>query len=216
MKPKVIGLGAGGHAKVLIEALGRMDTCEVVGLLDANPGLRGRAVLGTPVLGGDDMMSQLRRQGVTHFFVGVGSTGDSTLRRRLYQNAIQCGLEPVEIIHPGAWVSASAKVGRGVCILACAVVNADARFGDNVIVNTGAIVEHDCVLGAHVHIATGACLAGGVSVGEGSHIGIGASVRQNIRIGMNAIVGAGAVVVKEVRDEVVVAGVPARIIRPAR
>jgi UDP-perosamine 4-acetyltransferase len=216
MKPKVIGLGAGGHAKVLIEALGELDTCEIVGLLDANPGLHGRMVLGMPVLGGDEMMPQLAQRGVTHFLLGLGSTGDSTMRRRLFQRAIECGLEPVGVIHPGAWVSVSAKIGRGTCILACAVVNADARLGENIILNTGSIVEHDCVIGAHTHVATGAALAGGVSVGEGSLIGIGASVRQNIRIGRNVVVGAGAVVVKDVPDEVVVAGVPARVIRPAR
>jgi len=215
MKPKVIGLGAGGHAKVLIEALGKMDTYEVVGLLDAKSSLHGRTVLGLPVLGADEMMPQLVQQGVTRFFLGLGSVGDSTMRQRVFQRAIEYGLEPVSVIHPGAWLSASARVGRGICALACAVVNADACLGENTIVNTGSIIEHDCVIGAHVHIAPRACLAGGVSVGEGSHIGIGALVRQNIRIGRNAIVGAGAVVIKDVPDEFVVAGVPARIIRPA-
>ena len=81
------------------------------------------------------------------------------------------------------------------------------------IINSGAIVEHDCVIESHAHIATGAQLASTVYVGEGSHIGIGASVRQCISIGQYAIIGAGAVVIDNVPDNVVVVGVPARILR---
>ena len=213
MRPKVIGLGAGGHAKVIIEALQEQGDCELMGLLDVNPELHGQTVLGVPVLGSDDLIPQLLQKGIHHFFLGVGSTGDTSLRQRLFLYALARGLEPINVIHPRAVVSPSAEIGRGACILAAAVLNADAHLGENVIVNTGAVIEHDCVIGAHVHVATGACLAGGVSVGEGSHVGIGASVRQAIRIGRNAIVGAGAVVLDDVPDRVTVAGVPARIIR---
>lgn len=209
---RVVGLGAGGHAKVVIDTLNLLGCYELVGLLDSNRELWNTNVLGIPVLGDDDLLPQLWEQGVRHAFVGLGGAGNTEPRRRVYCMARECRMTIVDAIHPSAVVASSAKLGNGPTILANAVVNADARLGDNVTINTGAIVEHECIISDHVHIATGARLGGGVYVGSGSHIGLGASVRQDIRIGENAIVGAGAVVVKDVPDGVVVVGVPARIL----
>ncbi len=212
---RVIGLGAGGHAKVVIEALRPAGSYELLGLLDANRELWGTEVLGVPVLGGDDLLGRLYAEGVRHAFIGVGAAAETASRRRLYEATSRRGFRIISVIHPQAIIGPSVQLGDGPTILAGAVINAASRVGDNVIVNTGAIVEHDCVLGDHVHIATGARLAGGVTVGEGTHIGLGACVRQGIRVGREAIVGSGAVVVDDVVDGVVVTGVPARILKSA-
>jgi len=213
MGVKVVGLGAGGHAKVVIEILRSHKSYELIGLLDPRPELQGKSVLGVPVLGDDNLLPALKREGICHFFVGLGSVGDTRPRRRLYELALQHGMKPVDAVHPQAVISPSADLGEGVTIMAGAVINACSRLGANVIVNTGAIVEHDCVIGDHVHIATGAQLASTVRVSAGTHIGAGATVRQCITIGEGAIVGAGAVVVKDVPPHTVVVGVPARPLR---
>ena len=207
----VVGFGAGGHAKVVIEILRSMQEYEIAGLLEARKELWGTKVLGVEVLGDDSTMAQLKQRDIDHAFIGVGTVGDAQPRRQLYEKVSAFGFQIVPAIHAAAVVSSSAKIGDGPTIMAGAIVNADAVVGKNVIVNTGAIVEHDCVIGDHVHIATGARLAGGVHVGSGAHIGAGAIVRQEIRIGEGAIVGAGAVVVKDVPDGTTVIGVPARI-----
>jgi UDP-perosamine 4-acetyltransferase len=207
---KVVGLGAGGHAKVLIETLRYDTTYELVGLLDKNALLHGGRVLGVPVLGSDDLLSELAKQGVQHFFVGVGSVGKATTRQSLFECGVRHGLIPLTTLHPSAAISPSAKLGKGVAILAGAVVNAETSLGDNVTINTGAIIEHDCSIGDHVHVATGARVTSSVQIGEGAHIGAGATIRQCIKIGAGAIVGAGAVVVRDVPAHVVVVGIPAR------
>lgn len=194
----------------MLDIVARDVRWEVVGLLDPDPGLRGTEVLGVPVLGDDDLLPELMSNGVSHAFVGLGSAGDGTPRRRLYELALSHGLRLVDAIHPSAVVSPSAFLGPAVTIMAEAVVNAAARLGANVIVNTGAVVEHDCLLGDHVHVATAAALGGDVEVGEGAHVGLGASVREGVRIGAGAVVAAGAVVVADVPEGAVVAGVPAR------
>ena len=209
----VIGIGAGGHARVVIEILRLMGGYDLAGLLDSRPELQGAQVLGVPVLGDDSLLPGLYAQGVRHAFIGLGGTGDTRPRRRLYELARGLGFEIVAAIHPQAVLSPSAQIGRGPTVMAGAVINAAARLGENVIVNSGAIVEHDCVIGNHVHIASGARLASTVHVGDSAHIGLGACVRQCVRIGAGAIVGAGAVVVKDVPDDAVVVGVPARVLR---
>ncbi len=196
-----------------MEILQLVGGYELLGLLDPRPDLAQKEVLGVSVLGGDELLPELFAQGVRHAFIGLGGTGDNRPRRCLYELARAHRFEVVDAIHPGAIIARSAEIGHGPTIMAGAIVNAAARLGQNVIVNTGAVVEHDCVIEDHVHIASAASLASTVHVGEGAHIGLGARIRQCIRIGRNAIVGAGAVVVNDVPDEVVVVGVPARVLR---
>jgi len=209
----VIGLGAGGHAKVVIEALRLSGGHDIVGLLDPKPELWNTVVLDVPVLGGDDLLAELKAQGVSLAFIGLGGVGETGPRRRLYELALDRGFQIIRAIHPQAVLSPSAQLGEGPTVLAGAVINAEATLGDNVIVNTGSIVEHDCVIGSHVHIATGAVLAASVTVGDGAHIGAGSTIRQGISIGEGALVGAGAAVVKDVAPDTVVTGVPAKILQ---
>jgi sugar O-acyltransferase (sialic acid O-acetyltransferase NeuD family) len=210
---RVVGIGAGGHAKVLLDALLARGDVQVVGLIDADPELKGMEVLGVKVLGGDDLLPGLHRDGIRHAFLGVGGTSDNTHRQRLWSAIHGQGFKFVSVVHPSAVVAKSAVLGEGACLCPGAIVGAGATLGSNVIVNTGAIVEHDCALDDHVHIASGAVLAGGVIVGEGAHVGAGASVRQGIRVGAWALVAMGAAVVDDVPDRMVVAGVPARPLR---
>lgn len=205
----VIGLGAGGHAKVVIDTIRMTGQYEVIGLLDPDLGLHGKSVLGIPVLGDDEILPTLAAK-IKHFFVGLGSIGNSLHRERLYQMAVDLHFEPINVVHPTALVSPSVELGKGISIFGLSVINAAARIGDNVIINTGAIVEHDCMLENHVHVATGAKLASTVHVAAGSHIGAGATVKQCVSIGHHAIVGAGAAVVCDVKPNSIVVGVPAK------
>lgn len=216
-KIPVIGLGAGGHAKVVIDILRLMGEYEIVGLLDNDP--KASAILKVPVLGSDELMAKIFKDGVRHAFVGVGAGGNfgkTLLRQDVFDLARHQGFAVVSSIHPKSIVSPSARLGRGVTIMAGAIINAGALLGYNVIVNTGAIVEHDCIIGDHTHVATGARLAGGVKVGQAAHVGIGATVRQGLTIGRGAVVGAGAVVVKNVAAQTVVAGVPAAALKRSK
>ena len=209
-------LGAGGHAKVVIEAVLESGVCKLVGLLDPAPALKNTRVLGIPVLGGDERLPVLFASGVRRFLLGVGGIGDTRPRQQLFELARRSGMQPVSVIHPRAVVSPSATVGPGATVLAGAVINAHAVLGENVLINTGAIIEHDVAVGDHSHVATGARVTGGVRIGVGVHIGAAATVRQCLVIGDQAIVGAGAVVVKDVPAHALVAGVPARRLRRPR
>ncbi len=206
-------LGAGGHAAVLIDTIQTGGIAHLHGILDPDSSRWGKDLLGVSILGNDDLLPQLTGQGVTHFVVGVGSTGDNRPRQRLFELGCLHNLEPLTIIHPDAICSKRVAVGAGAQLFPGSIVNSRATLGRNVIVNSGAIVEHDCVIGDHAHIATGAVLASTVKVGELAHIGPGAVVRQLISIDKGAVVGAGAAVVQDVPENIVVAGVPARTLK---
>lgn len=210
---RIVGVGAGGHASVVLEVLLLGGRYEPVALTDPRTELHGTTLLGVPVTGDDSLLPGYLADGVSHVFVGLGGVGDTGPRRRLAEHVVALGFEPVAAIHPSATVSPYAKLGAGPTVMANAVVNPGAVVGDHAIVNTGALVEHDCRIGDHVHVATGARLASGVEVGDGAHVGAGATVRQGIRIGAGAVVGIGAAVVDDVMAGAVVVGVPARSLR---
>jgi sugar O-acyltransferase (sialic acid O-acetyltransferase NeuD family) len=212
---RVLGVGAGGHAKVVLDILAAMGGYDVVGLLDADSSQIETRVSGMRILGGDELLEPQYDGGVSHAFIGLGGAADTRPRRRLYERVRSVGFNVVSAIHPSAVVSPVAGLGAGATVCALAVVGSEAGTGENVIVNSGAIVEHDCRIGDHVHVAIGARLASAVHVGEGAHIGAGATVLQGIRIGAGAIVGAGAVVVRDVEPGVVVVGVPAHVLQQA-
>jgi UDP-perosamine 4-acetyltransferase len=207
-KSSVIILGAGGHARVLLDILLLQGEVEVLGFLD--PSLKDCVVQGVRVIGDDSMLPALREQ-ADCFIVGVGSNSDTRARINLFEQAVQHGYRPLSTTHPTAIVASTARIGEGTALLAGSIVNPNAHIGKNVILNTGCIVEHDCDIGDHVHIAPGVVLSGGVTVGEGTHVGTGAVIRQKTRLGKHAVVGAGAVVVKPVPDGTTVVGNPARV-----
>lgn len=202
-------LGAGGHAKVLIDALLLLGG-EIEGVLDPDAARHGAAILGVRVLGGEDLLER-RASAAVRLVNALGSVHRPQLRQQVHERFIARGFGFAGVVHPAACVSRHAEVAGSAQIMAGAVVQAGARIGEDVIINTRASVDHDCVIGAHSHIAPGATLSGDVQVGAGSHIGAGATVLQGVRIGAGCVVGAGAVVLREVPDGVVVLGIPARL-----
>jgi len=211
--PVCVILGSGGHARVLIDCLQLSGAAQIYGVLDPDRSRWGQNKLDVPIVGGDELLAEIKLRGVDCFAIGLGGTGDNRPRQKLFELAVSHGLQPLTIKHPTATASRWATIGEGSQLLPGSIVNAGATLGVNVIINSGAIVEHDCVIGSHVHIATGAQLASTVCVGDGAHIGAGATIRQGITIGEGAIVGAGAVVVKDVSPNTIVVGVPAHPLR---
>jgi len=193
MKQKLIIIGGGGHAKVIIDAVLAGDKYEVHGIIDQKLAV-GTKVLGVPVLGTDSMLSELFGQGIKNAFIGVGSIGDTSVRRDIYEKLKSVGFNLPVIIHPKAVVARDVEFGEGTFVAASATINPGTKIGKNVIINTSSSIDHDSRIGDFVHIAPGAVLCGTVTVGERTHIGLGANVVQSVNIGKNCFVPAGILV----------------------
>lgn len=205
---RLVVLGAGGHAKVVLEIL-REGGADVIGLLDHDT--TPRRVLGVEVIGDDGRLGELRDAGVCRAFVAVG---DNRLRAELARKVQAAGYVLANAISPGAKVSASVQLGHGIAVMGGAVINAEAQLADLAILNTGAILDHDVSLGEAAHVGPGCALAGGVRVGARVFLGVGVSVIPRATIGDDTVVGAGACVVSDLPASVLAVGVPARVIRP--
>jgi sugar O-acyltransferase (sialic acid O-acetyltransferase NeuD family) len=206
----MVVIGGGGHGRVVCEAISLQPAFEVRAVVDDDPQLRGTLVAGIPIVGAlAEELPRLFGQGVRHALIAVGSVSSNVSRAEIFARVKAMGFSFVNVVHPSAVVSASAKLGEGTVVLAGAVVGVGAMLGANVIMNTRAVVDHDCVIGDHVHIAPGAVLAGTVDVQDLAYIGAGATIKQGIRIGRAALVGLGAAVIRDVPDGAAVVGVPA-------
>lgn len=195
--------GAGGHAKVVISSLQTLGV-DICGALDENAALDGTSILGVSVRAPFDE-GLVRNLGVSRAVVAVGS---NAARQRLVGRFD--GVDWVTVVHPGAYVAPSARLGAGTVVFAGVVVQPDTAILDHVILNTSCSVDHDCVVGSFTHLAPGVRLAGDVQIGEGVLMGVASSAVPGARVGAWATVGAGAVVVHNVPGGAVVKGVPAR------
>lgn len=207
MSQDIVILGAGGHAKVLIDiarAAG-VDLLACFAKADVDLG-------DVPIKVGDDEGLILAYADHATFIVGVGEMG---VRRRLAALVDVDATAAEPLIHPSAVVSPAAHLDPGVCVMPGAVINAGAKIGRHAVINTGAIIEHDCQLDVGVFVGPGAVLAGDVFVGGWAMIGSRAVARPGAFIGPDSVVGAGSVVVADVAPGHRVAGVPARSLRAA-
>lgn len=206
----IIVLGAGGHAKVLIDLM-LQQSMQVIAITD--PDFKEKEpVLGVPVIGNDEVVLQYSTIAV-QLVNGLGSAANLSGRTKLFKCFKTGGYTFATLIHKAAVVSPHVEISEGVQIMAGAIIQAGSCLGDNTIINTKVSVDHDCLIGDHVHLAPGVTLSGGVIVNEGTHIGTGVSVIQNIIIGKNSLIAAGAVVTKHVPDNAVVMGIPGRVVR---
>lgn len=206
---RLVGVGAGGHAKNIIDAVTAAGRARVSMLVDADPATWGSRVLGVPVQGSPAMLEEIRSSGTSNGFIGVGGIPDPSVRRLVMDQLTDAGFRVPPIVHPGATVSAWALPGAGCQVLAGAVINADAHVGQGVVVGTAAVIGHDAVVEDFAHVAAGARVAGGARVGEQALVGSGAIILQGVVVGDGATVGAGAVVTRDVPPGETVRGVPA-------
>ena len=209
MSPTLYLLGGGDHDRVLIDALA-LQGRPPAAIVDPDPALWQREVLGIGVLGDDERLLVVEREGAM-VINGVGSIRSTERRQAVFERFKGLGFRFMTVLHPASVVSPRATLAEGVQVMAGAVIQVDSEIGPNTLINTRASVDHGCRVGAHVHVAPGVTLSGGVSIGAGTHVGSGATIIQGIRIGQGCLIGAGAVVIRDVPDGAVALGVPARV-----
>jgi len=213
MDEKVVILGAGAQAKYILEifSISKSFKVECVIDVDNNPERLGKEIYGFKIQKWNkEYLSALKKKGVGKAIV---AHGNNTRKENLFIKVKEMEFELVNAIHPKSIIATTVILGKNVIVNAGAVIQPFARIANGVMVHSGVVVEHDNIIEDFVNLGPGVRLAGGVRVKKGAYVYTGASVIPTITIGSNSIVGAGAVVIKDVPDNVVVVGNPARVLK---
>lgn len=204
MRKKLILIGAGGHAKSVVDSIIE-EEIELVGFIDEN---KTGEHFGYPILG--KTFSDVENYKDYYYLVSIG---DVYFRKAWYERILACGLKTLNIIDKTALISKSVKIGTANYIGKYTVINADASIGDNNIINTKALIEHECHIGNHTHMSTGSTVNGNVVVGDGVFFGSCAITAAQVHLGKYSTIGAGGVVVGDIPAGATAVGVPARVIK---
>lgn len=210
MKDKIIIIGGGGHATVLISILKKINKFVIAGYTD---NMNFGEIIGAKYLGNDDVLVQLYSNGVRNAALGIGQVNLTLKRQNVTETIKHSGFNFPAIISPDSTVNESVSVGEGVQIFDGVVVNSNSKIGNFTTINTNSTVEHDCIIGNFCHVATGAVLSGGVEIGDYSMIGANAVVVQYKRIASNCLIGAGGVVINNIETRGIYVGNPVRKIK---
>lgn len=124
-------------------------------------------------------------------------------------------------IEPGAIIREQVDIGDGAVIMMGAILNIGAQVGEGTMIDMGAVLGGRATVGKHCHVGAGAVLAGVIEpasatpviVEDDVLIGANAVIIEGVHIGRGAVVAAGAVVIRDVEPGMVVAGVPARVVK---
>lgn len=122
--------------------------------------------------------------------------------------------EYANLIHPTVVKARTARIdGVGVIIQAGSIIAPASVIKDHVTVNLAVTLGHDSVLHEYVTVAPGAHISGNVNIGYGTNFGTGAVVIEKINIGSECIIGANASVIRDVHNNLVVVGVPTKVVK---
>lgn len=212
---KVAILGTAGNCIDILDTLNDINakagkTYQCVGFLDDNPNRWGSVLHDVPVLG------PLRQAAQMHDVCFVNGIGSPTTFWKKPEIIAQTGVAAdrfLTVVHPTASVSTMSRLGRGTVIFQNVTITSNVTVGDHVIVLPNSVISHDDVIGDYCCIAGGVCISGNVTVGDCTYIGTNAAIMNGVRIGSRCLIGMSSVVLKDVDDNTVVAGNPARILR---
>ncbi|ODS34549.1 MAG: putative transferase [Candidatus Scalindua rubra] len=203
-------IGCGSQARYVIDIISN-ENCNIIGAVDLEAGnMVGKII--------NDVKIICKLQEVPQRFDSgnikvILAHGDIAIKVAAINFLHSYGFGFGRAISSHSIISPFSKVGVGCIINPNVVIMPNAVIGNHVIIHSQSVIEHDNKIGDLSNVAPGVSFGGNVIVGERTYIYTGASIIPGVCIGNDCILGSGAVVIKDVKDNEVVAGVPARTIR---
>jgi 2,3,4,5-tetrahydropyridine-2-carboxylate N-succinyltransferase/tetrahydrodipicolinate N-acetyltransferase len=124
-------------------------------------------------------------------------------------------------IEPGAFIRDKAKIGDNCVVMMGAVVNIGAEIGQNTMLDMNTVIGGRAKIGDNCHIGAGSVIAGVIEppsadpvvIHDNVMVGANAVILEGVEVEKNSVIAAGSIVTKDVPENIVVAGTPAKKIK---
>lgn len=212
LKPLYI-IGAGGLGREVAWLVERMNAVSTVwdfkGFIDDDNTLWGMEVDGYKIHGGHSLLEMSMGDVWCVFAVG-----NAEVRRKGIEKLKSfSNIHFASLIDPHVEISESVTIGEGSIICAGTIITVDVSIGSHCVINPDCTIGHDVVIGDFITLYPGVNVSGCVNMDGVTEIGVGTQIIQGLNIGTGVIVGAGSTIVRDIENDVTVAGSPARVIK---
>ena len=200
---KLAIIGCGGHAKVvteIAESVGFKKIFYIDKLIQKKYFLNR------------EVNSFLSENYSEYIFVALGDNYKREVIFKKLQNNYE-NSQIVSLIHPSSQVSKRCNIGIGSVVMPLSIINSSTEVGKGVIINSNTVVEHDNFIMDFSSLAPSVTTGGNVYIGERSAISIGSTIKNNVKVGYDSVIGASSYLNKDVGDNCIFYGNPAKFVR---
>lgn len=200
--------GAGGLAEEILELIKRNkleQSFSQLIFIDDNP--KSDSFCGHPVVSFESIQHEDPKG--SYFIIGVG---EPSTRKKLAERCMGIALTPYTLIDSEVYLPKSIRIGKGVVVSPDVFLSVNVELGDFCYLQPQCVIGHDVKLERNVIVSSHCSIAGHVTIGCDSYLGMNSSVIQGCSIGCNCAISMGTMVMRDVPDNMVAMGYPARCI----
>lgn len=208
---KCIIVGAGTYGQVYAKYLS--EEYDILGYVDDDEDIINQEIEGYKVLGTVGLLFEPQGFDLesTCVFVPIGN---NLTRNQLLNRISSFGYETPSFIHKTVILDSTVEINDPVYILPGTNIMPFTKIARNVMISMGVNIAHHVIIAEGCFFSQGSNVGASIVIEDLAYMGIASTLMTGVkRIGENSLVGAGAVVIKDVPAHVVVAGVPAKIIK---
>lgn len=143
----------------------------------------------------------------------VIANGEPKVREILYKKLVKDGYLLATIIDKTARISSTAKIGQGVVIYPYTFISSNSVIQNNSLIIAGTCIGHDTVICENSVVSTLVSISGNCFIGSNTYVGTKAVVKEKVNIGKYTVVGMGSCVFRDIPEDMIVLGNPAREIK---
>lgn len=212
---RVLILGGGGGAALVLDILANALTQQAVGILDNDPALEGKMLMGVPILGGFDLAVRMWQE--RKFDVLISTVvRDIADRAQVFERFTELGIPFTNVIAPSAAVRAGVKLGSGNLIVHGCYLATGVSLGDNNFLAAGTYIEHHSAIGSHCTFGPRTSLSGRVKVADRVKFGTHVAVEPFVEIGSGSVIASGVVLTSHLPEHSLVKNPASPIVRSTK